>query len=60
MTTSSSPPSSSQQRGPDLYVKDTTTTYEPVVRDPSGFSIVSPDDHLIIDNGEHIDVLLHY
>lgn len=40
------------RRPPDLYVKDTTTTYEPIVRDPSGFEMVSPDDPLIIDNGQ--------
>lgn len=47
--------SSSTPRPPDLFVKDTTTTtatYEPPVRDPSGFSMVSADDALVIDNGE--------
>jgi hypothetical protein len=47
--------SSSTPRPPDLFVKDTTTTtatYEPLVRDPSGFSMVSADDALVIDNGE--------
>ena len=47
--------SSSTPRPPDLFVKDTTTTtatYEPPVRDPSGFSMVSADDALVIDNGK--------